>query len=69
MRWEHLYTFPPYSPDYAPVEEAFSKVKSELKAMESEAQVLDLGTLILAAFSTITPEDCQKWIKHAGIYV
>ena len=37
--------------------------------MESEAQVLDLETLILAAFSFITPEDCQQWIKNAGIYV
>ena len=55
-----VHFLPPYSPDYA-VEEAFSKVKSELKAMESEAQVLDLETLILAAFSFITPEDCQQW--------
>jgi len=52
-----VHFLPPYSPDYA---EAFSKVKSELKAMESEAQVLDLETLILAAFSAITPVDCQK---------
>ena len=60
---------PPYSPDYVPVEEAFSKVKSQLKTIESEAQVLDLETLLLAAFSSITPEDCQQWIKNAGIYV
>ena len=39
-----VHFLPPYSPDYAPVEEAFSKVKSELTAMESEAQVLDLET-------------------------
>ena len=64
-----VHFLPPYSPDYAPVEEAFSKVKSELKAMESEAQVLDLETLILAAFSFITPEECQQWIKNAGKYV
>ena len=41
----------------------FSKVKSELKAMDSEAQVLDLETLILAAFSFITSEDCQKMLE------
>ena len=57
MKLEHLYTFSHL------IKEAFSKVKSELKAMEREAQVLDLETLILAAFSTITPEDCQKWIN------
>ena len=33
-----VHFLPPYSPDYAPVEEAFSKVKSQLKAMESEAR-------------------------------
>ena len=31
--------------------------------------MLDLETLILAAFSTITSEGYQKWIKNAGIYV
>jgi len=55
-----VHFLPAYSPDYAPVKEAFSKVKSELKAIEGEAQVLDLETLILAAFSAITPVDCQK---------
>ena len=64
-----VHFLPPYSPDYAPVEEAFSKVKSQLIAMESEAQLLDLETLLLVAFSSITPEDCQQWIKNAGIYV
>lgn len=64
-----VHVLPPYSPDYAPVEEAFSKVKSQLKAMESEAEVLDLEILLLAAFSSITPENCQQWIKNAGIYV
>ena len=64
-----VHVLPPYSPDYAPVEEAFSKVKLQLKAMESEAEVLDLEILLLAAFSSITPENCQQWIKNAGIYV
>jgi len=30
---------PPYSPDFNPLEEAFSKVKSEMKSMETEMQV------------------------------
>ena len=67
MRWEHLYTFSHLIHQIIQLNRL--SPKSELKAMESEAQVLDLETLILAAFSTITPEDCQKWIKHAGIYV
>lgn len=64
-----VHFLPTYSPDYAPIEEAFSKVKSELKGMESEGQVLDLETLLLAAFSCITPEDCQQWTRDTGICV
>ena len=52
-----------------PIEELFSKVKSSMKALESEHQTgIDLETIILAAFSTVTEEDCQQWISHAGIY-
>jgi len=32
---------PPYSPDLNPLEEAFSKVKSDMKSMETEMQVLN----------------------------
>ena len=60
---------PPYSPDLMPIEELFSKVKSSMKALESEHQTgIDLETIILAAFSTVTEEDCRQWISHAGIY-
>ena len=60
---------PPYSPDFMPIEELFSKVKSSMKALESEHQTgIDLETIILAAFSTVTDEDCQQWISNAGIY-
>ena len=60
---------PPYSPDYNPIEEAFSKVKSTLKLMDKEADVTDdLESIVLSAFSFITPRDCQQWINDAGIY-
>ena len=52
-----------------PIEELFSKVKSSMKVLESEHQTgIDLETVILAAFSAVTDEDCQQWISHAGIY-
>ena len=63
-----VHFLPPYSPDYNPIEEAFSKVKAEMKAMEQEGQVMDLETFVLAAFSWITDTDCQKWIDNAEIY-
>ena len=59
---------PPYSPDYNPIEEAFSKVKAEMRAMEKEAQVTDIETIALAAFSCITVGDCNQWIKDSAIY-
>lgn len=63
-----VHFLPPYSPDYNPIEGAFSKVKAVLKAMELEAQVLDVETVVLSAFSSITSEDCNHWIKDARIY-
>ena len=60
---------PPYSPDYNPIELAFSKVKYAIKSMEAEMQAInDLETIVLAAFATITPADCQQWINSIGIY-
>ena len=49
-----VHFLPPYSPDYNPIEEAFSKAKAEMQAMEKEAQVLDLETVVLSAFLSIT---------------
>ena len=46
-----VHFLPPYSPDYNPIEEVFSKVKAEMKGMEKEAQVLDTETIV---FSSIT---------------
>ena len=59
---------PPYSPDYNPIELAFSKVKYAIKSMESEMLEVDMDTIILAAFATITPSDCQSWITNCGLY-
>ena len=60
---------PPYSPDYNPIELAFSKVKYMIKSMEVEMQVIDdIETIVLCAFATITAADCQAWINSIGIY-
>ena len=60
---EHLYC------TFHLIEKLFSKVKSSMKALECEHQTgIDLETIILAAFSTVTDEDCQQWISDAGIY-
>ncbi len=59
---------PPYSPDLNPIEEAFSKVKSEIKSFERTMDINDIETITLAAFASISQSDCQGWISHCDIY-
>ena len=64
-----LHFLPPYSPDLNPIEEAFSKAKGMMQAMDYEMQALDdIDTIVYAAFSTITQGDCEGWIADSGIY-
>jgi len=62
-----VHFLPPYSPDFMPIELAFSKVKTSLK-MDGIEDVSDLETALLVAFATITPQDCQGWISESGLY-
>ncbi len=57
---------PPYSPDLNPIEEAFSKVKSVMKANEEVLVDMDPNVAVLSAINTITARDCIQWISHAG---
>ena len=65
-----VHFLPPYSPDYNPIEEAFSKIKMVLKCMEStlHSGIVDLQMCIAAAIASITPDDCQQYINHCQIY-
>ena len=50
-----VHFLPPYSPNLNPIEEAFSKVKSLMKAMELEMQAFrDIDTIVYAAFSMMS---------------
>ena len=58
---------PPYTPDMMPIESAFSKVKSFLKANEIAFGAYgDPTDLVLAAFASITQQDCLGWIENCG---
>ena len=63
-----LQFLPPYSPDFNPIEEAFSKVKSEIKHLERTMDTSDIEIITLAAFASVTQEDCQGWVSHCNIY-
>ena len=57
---------PPYSPDYMPLEDVFSKVKYFLKVNEAIYDSTDNPSLVLTmAFTTVTEEDCNGYIQHA----
>ncbi len=61
-----LLPLPPYSPDYAPIEEMFSKVKGYLRrvAARTKGAVYDaLGD----ALRRVTPQDIIGWFRHAGL--
>ena len=56
---------PPYSPDFNPIEEMWSKIKECLRdigAREFEALFSAIGD----AFSQISPSDCQGYFRHCG---
>ncbi|XP_065886038.1 uncharacterized protein [Dysidea avara] len=61
-----VHYLPPYSPDYNPIEEAFSKVKQTLRSESDEA--LDVETQLYSSFTSISSKDCTQWIKHCTIY-
>ena len=61
---ELLY-LPAYSPDYNPIEKAFSKIKRflrEVGARTKEALVEAIG----AALSAVSPKDARSFFEHAG---
>ena len=60
-----LIYLPSYSPDYNPIEEAFSKIKNLLRkaaARTKEALVEAIG----AALSAVSAQDARGFFEHAG---
>jgi transposase len=64
-RGAQLRHLPPYSPDFNPIEHAFSKVKQCLRRAEARTEDA-LRAATWAAFATITPADAAAWFTHCG---
>ena len=60
-----LLFLPPYSPDFSPIEEAFSKVKALLRKAAARAREA-LVEAIGRALSAVTAEDALGWFGHCG---
>jgi len=56
---------PPYSPDFNPIEMAFSKLKAFLKKIAART-IDDLWAAIAKAIETFTPDECQNYFAAAG---
>jgi transposase len=60
-----LVFLPAYSPDFSPVEEAFSKVKTLIKAAAARTRAA-LDAAIAAALAAVPAADAAGWFTHAG---
>jgi hypothetical protein len=70
MRCEFL---PPYSPDFNPIELAFSAMKYHLRrdgiyVRMAMTYMLDeeIYAALLKALYTISPENCFEWYRHCS---
>jgi transposase len=57
---------PPYSPDYTPIEEMFSKFKEFLRRIGARAKE-HLYDAIGQGLREVTAEDILGWFRHAGL--
>jgi transposase len=56
---------PPYSPDFNPIEEMWSKVKAILRDLEART-IPELLKAVGEALSCVTFSDCAGFFRHAG---
>ena len=64
-RGAQLLYLPPYSPDFNPIEPAWSKLKQLLRGVK--ARMLDhLEPAIARAIAAITAQDAQAFFRHCG---
>ena len=56
---------PPYSPDFNPIENAYSKLKSALRKL-AERTVAGLITFLEACADLFKPEECRNYFEAGG---
>ncbi|NJK64855.1 MAG: IS630 family transposase, partial [Synechococcaceae cyanobacterium SM2_3_1] len=54
---------PPYSPDFSPIENFWSKIKSTLRSIGARTY-RDLVQAIEAAYSQVSQQDIKNWFTH-----
>ena len=56
---------PPYSPDYNPIELAWSKIKRQMRTAGARTRP-KLQRCLRTALQPITPQEAQAWFRHDG---
>ena len=60
-----LLFLPPYSPDYTPIEQVFSKIKALLRGLGARTKEA-LEEAVRLAIEAVTHDDVAAWFAHAG---
>ena len=60
-----LLFLPPYSPDFTPIEHAFSKIKAILRRLGARTKEA-LQEAVRLSIEAITRHDAAAWFAHAG---
>lgn len=63
-----LLFLPAYSPDFAPIEQAFAKIKGLLRAAGARTKEA-LEAAIAVAIDAVTPHDARAFFRHCGYQV
>lgn len=59
-----LIYLPPYSPDFNPIENCWSKIKSILRSIGAR-NYKDLNSAISHAYSQVSTQDIHGWFSHS----
>ncbi len=57
---------PSYSPDFNPIEEAFSKIKGILRKAEARTREALVGAMGVAIYKAVTARDARGFFEHCG---
>ena len=60
-----LVYLPPYSPDFSPIEQCWSKVKTWLRKVKART-VETLDEAIVDALAQVTSSNTRGWFQHCG---
>lgn len=60
-----LLYLPPYSPDFNPIENGFSKLKAHIRKAAARTQEA-LYAAVANALKTFQPDECANFFAHAG---